>query len=681
MPPLLKIGGRDLSPYLHVHEEGGIDPVDADRIEPQFSGNAALREGARAAGDITGNREWVLPLLLSAASRSALHELVRQINNDLVAGAQVEFAIDSTIDPSTFFELESGRLDVQFQYFLALHSSQRATLALWTRPHGSTGTQQLIASFSATGPQSFPATAIYGDIDALADLEVRVGSHVATTGRVVGYGVHPHPSFNPIHSADSALLTGQSGAAVVGQAGGVASRYLRVPISPTGASGIAVTDVLGPADAHVGRHRVFAVARHQLSGDVAVYARDRFGAILGPTALITQSDSAKFQLLDLGEINVQGRASGQEGVPTQRVELFAGGASGYTANSTGLHLSALIYLPLDYSPGLMRTPGAGGQSSLYSDLFDAGNAFNGAYLSQFPNAVGGAWSVIAGQLGWTNFGPDSSIGMPDSPAVGYRVATGATGWYAMASGAQNSDVQAALTIWSRGALPSTLLASGFVDLYAKTQPASGFATVGVWAHFTMGPSQSLSLLSRDAAGATTLHASAGIPSVLASGIFQGQRHVMTLRTIGGRADVWFATSGLAASPVISASHADLAMSGAPAIRAQTGGRASSSNGDAAPYFENFSVLSAGGSAPDGDPREWFRFESHPEERAIQSNASVFRFDRLSDFKGNTPRIMPVPTTATGPARVLVFEGEVDDFLGNDLIDVRLESLSRFQFLR
>ena len=135
----LVVNGRNLSQSVRAQHDEGFDPVDAERIEPQFSGSPAFQEGAEFVNDAEGNREWTVPLILTAADRAALHQLVVDIENDLVSGAQVEFASSSN-DPSTFFDLERGKLEVEYQYFLSVHATTRATLKLWTRPHGYTGT-------------------------------------------------------------------------------------------------------------------------------------------------------------------------------------------------------------------------------------------------------------------------------------------------------------------------------------------------------------------------------------------------------------------------------------------------------------------------------------------------------------------------------------------------------------
>ncbi|MGH9380668.1 MAG: hypothetical protein ACRD2Z_08665, partial [Thermoanaerobaculia bacterium] len=98
--------------------------------------------------------------------------------------------------------------------------------------------------------------------------------------------------------------------------------------------------------------------------------------------------------------------------------------------------------------------------------------------------------------------------------------------------------------------------------------------------------------------------------------------------------------------------------------------------------DDFTYDSPGAGASDIGAREWFRFQSWPERRAIQGNASVFIADRAAEFRGDHPCLPPVGSPgASGPARVVVMAGDPDDFLGNDLLDVRVDAVEQFAYLR
>jgi hypothetical protein len=568
------------------------------------------------------------------------------------------------VDSSSFFDLERGALTEEFNYYHLINGIAGAVLTLTVRPYSNTATHRLIASVPAatSAVVKFAATGIDGDTYALANLEVRVGSQVASAGRLVAWGVHPHPSHNPYRAATSGLA--QTGATVRGASGAIGSQYTAIPVSPTGASGVAYTVFLDPPDAHIGRHRVIAVARSGLEKGIPLYAEDRFGAILGPTAIASQTDQSKWQVVDLGEVNVPARASGQDAVPTQFVNIYGGGASGIGINaSPALQLNGIMFLPLEYSAGILRTKG--GALPAFSDSFT--RLSSGQVLESSPSPeVGQPWSKVGGYLlGLGSFSLGGHVTVSNASAI----AAAATGFYDGASGALYSDVNTSMSL----NVEATSTASGaYVELWAKRIPAG--VSQGIWARLTFGPSQTLQLLTGNGAVATVL-ASAGIASTLASGILIAQTHTLTIRTSGGRADAWLATGPLSASPVLSASNGLVTQPGNLAVRMQNGG-----NPNFAPWIDDVR-LSVIAGASDIGARETFRFESHPEGRIYQGTASVFTADRLADYRGQFPKMPPVPTAATGPARVVVLQGEIDNLQGLDGPDIALSVLERFRFLR
>ncbi len=692
--PVLRVNGFDFSPFLNVQHDDGLDPLNPDRKAPQFAGSGAFREGKEGVGQSVDNRAWTIPLVLEAANRPALHDLIRRANQALTKGATVEFAIDEAVDAISYFRLEDGRLDGLFQYYLSVHSVTRATLRLWSTPHATSGTQRLLASraMGSSAVVQFPATGVLGDEDALANLEVRVGSAVASAGRVVLYAVHPHPSFLSYRPATSGLA--QAGATVRGASGAVGSQYTAIPVSPTGASGVAYTAYLTPPDAHVGRHRLFAIARSALSVPLPLYAEDRFNAPLGPTALASQTDLTKWQLIDLGEVQVPARASGQDTTPTQYVNIYGGGASGASVLASGaLHLNGVMLLPLDYSVGVLRTGGAGGGDRIGDTFYRylSGGVFSiGVFVEEMPNADIGnvTWARVGGRLcnPYAPFGVEGGvarIGPAASGQLGY-VATGATGLYTLGSGRMLTDVHMEANYQIYGGVPSLAAASNHhVALYPKMEASAAYTK----AVLTLGPSPNVAIITGASPGAQNLRASAGMPSLLASGLLAGQRHKITARVLGGRMDVWVATGPLSPSPIISASHAELGVAGYPAVDMQQGpggnlggiGLASTAVG----LLSSLIVYSFGGSVGDIAPREYFRFEADPDARVYQGNASIFKVDRTADYRGHDPHLFPVGTgaSARGPLRVVVFQGEVDNVVGNDGPDVALTAMERWEYLR
>lgn len=672
--PKLIVNGLDLSGYLDVQHESGMDPAAPGFLVPQFSGNPALRDGRRHVVDTADNREGVFPLILDAASRAELHKLISDIEAVLVRNASVEFASDSS-GTSSFLTLEGGHLDVKYEYFLTgVALTTRAVLHLSTRPFAHTGSTRLIASApqGSAAVVAFPATGILGDAYAQANLEVRVGSAVASAGRVVMFGVHAHPSHRAYRPATSGRA--QTGATVRGASGAIGSQYTAIPVSPTGASGVAYQEFLDPPDAHVGRHRVIAFGRSGLNVPMPIYAMDRFGAILGATAIVTQTDVNKWQMVDLGEVHVPARATGQESVPTQYVNLVTGGASGAAINaSPAFHLNGLLFLPVDYSAGILRTAGAG--QPFIRDSFKSNIDPSSESLDYHTADTGQAWSKASGVL--YAYAQEVMINKAYRAEIGGFVPIASQGFYDVASGGLYDDAQLSvgLRLGPSGLTPVT--ASGVTwDVWITRTPS--LASAGVWARFEAGPSQRLTLFAGNGVTATAI-ASAGIASTRASGLYQNQVNYLTIRKIGGRTDVWLATGPLNASPVLSAAHPMMGQPGNPALRLFPGGTPV----DAARFRGPFTLTPAGGSAPDISPREYFRFESFPEGRVVQGNASVFTDDRLANYRGSFPKMPPVGSgnTSPGPARVVVFQSEIDNVIGNDGPEFALSVLENWKFLR
>ena len=661
MSVYLRVNDRDLSPYVRVGHDEGLDPVDPDYAEPQFSGVAAFGEGQASVGEAVDNREIVVPLFLSAESTDELHVLVRDINSELRRGARVEWASDSQ-ETATHFDLEAGRLDIDYQHWIVRNNRVRATLHLWTRPYGHTGTSRLIASGVATAIRQLPATGILGDVDALGKLEVRVGSRVASGGRMIAYGVHRSASFSAVRGPSSSDFVGQAGATVRGASGAIGSQYLALPVSPTTASGVALTSFLTPAAGHVGRHRVLAVARSRLDRPITISANDRSGAPLGPTAYASQIDGARWGVVDLGEIQVPSRSDDQEAVPTQYVELRAGGASGNQINaSPALEVNRIVYLPLDDSPGVMRSAGAFGANSLLAwegFNYDGGTAKT---LDQVPALTGQQWSQIAGAI----------IRAPYNVGVAGAVVASpnASGFYSLASGANWGNTKTEALIWLTGSPAAA--SSAQIELWAKQRSAS----IGFALRFIPGPSQTLQLVSYGAAGASVM-ASAGIATTLASGIYAGVPHKLILNADGGQLAAYIGTAP--ANPALTASHADITAAGWPALRMSNGSNVASG----LLVIDYLLVWNLAAGASDMGPREYFRFEAHPDKRAFQGNASVFLADREAVFRGIHPRIPAVGSPgASGPAQLVVMSGDPTDFLGNDRLDVALSVTEQFRFLR
>jgi hypothetical protein len=256
----------------------------------------------------------------------------------------------------------------------------------------------------------------------------------------------------------------------------------------------------------------------------------------------------------------------------------------------------------------------------------------------------------------------------------------ASALYSGASGVQAANVLSTVSFQlDNAALATKAAASAYVVLWSQARTNASIVLTGNAAKFQLGPNPYLALFSASSNGATVLKASAGSASFSASGIYTGQPYTVTMRSNEGRVDVWinsFTQFGLAASPVLSASSADLTPIGWFALAANEG------SGEANLSLTNISAYILGAGSSDIGARETFRFESYPEGRVYQGNASIFQFDRLAAFRGGFPQIPPTGSSmATGPARVVALQGEIDNIVGNDGMDISLFVQERFRFLR
>lgn len=694
MAPLLKINSLDLSSYLAVQPEDGFDPVDAGRIEPQFSGAPALREGLEFVQDSVGNREWTVPLILTATTRAALHDLVEQIQNELDQGALVQFATDAADDP-TWFILQRGLIDVSYNYFHSVNALARARMQLWTEPHGSTGTSRLVASvFGGTNPVQLTATGLIGDVTALGNLAVRVGSAQATGGRVVAFGFHPHASFNGYFHVAS-LSDKVASTLNTGMATAVGSTFVNIPKLATRADyAYLFRAYLTPPEAFVGRHRVYLIAQNKLnrSGAMYVNAVDRFNAALGATVNASQNDVRKYQLIDLGEVQVQGRASGQEPVPTQYVEV-RGGPDPVTATSNafahasgyGLGVQALFLVPMQSAPGVLRTYADDSVDTLWAaDSAPYQSYFwNGVYMQQFgaaPEQGTLKYSYPVGTSAWAYFyGGISLLATAGGAGFGVQASAGATGFLAIGSGAAQSNTTLTVNHWLNAA--SQVASGNTLELWSQTNShaAGALPSLGTRAVLTYGPSanMALSLLSASANGATAVLASTTLAGN-ATAILGGNNVTFSLTTnTDGSASALLKLSATNVSFSVAGSHVNVqANSGWAGIYHRYGAQALSIIDNV--YYTSRSL----GSGIANSPREEFRFESYPQRRAVQGNASVFKANRAAEYRGVAPELLPVGSgAATQQLRGIVFEGDIADFQGGNVVDVSLYATERFTFLR
>lgn len=407
-----KVNGRDLAPYIRTAHDQGLDPANSEYSVPQFAGPPALGEGQGFVGDAVGNREMPFPLILKATDADSLYQLIRDINGDLKKGNVVEFRSGSASN-STFFDLERGRLEMEFEYWLDKAARARCVLRLWVKPYGHTGTTRVIATQSGTHTMVIGATGILGDVSALAQITVRTPSSTGGGGARLIYGMKYPVASGYQHFQQPTGHISSPVASVFGASGRIGSQYLGV----TSAGGATYTtpqpvytQFFRPQDA--GRYRLLQPINFQIAspGPSAILSAN-FTQV-GPknsvaTKLIQLQTYVNFMnswcLYDLGEITVASN------VATQYLNVQYAGGSGAVANASHfVRVDDLIILPLDTLAGIITTAtypaGASDWSREYYDVDGISNQI------RFRDSTG---SVITADLTSNMRG-----GFPKLPALG-----------------------------------------------------------------------------------------------------------------------------------------------------------------------------------------------------------------------------------------------------------------------
>lgn len=430
-PPglICKVNGRDLSPYLRVAHEDGLDPSPAGAIEPQFSGSAAIGDGQSYVADAVSNPEMSFPLVLKADTTVELYQLIRDIRGDLSKGVEVEYRSNQAAY-STFFDLEYGKLDPDFEFWLDQAGRCRAQLTLYRRPHGHTGTTRLLASAVGTGAINLLASGVQGDVDAQAKLRFAMPSG-AVQGHTLLYGVKKNaPSgWSPEYPAalfSQAPTQGLSLAAsytLTGASGRMASQSLNVLINGAGLAAGQTETILCRAnpspDKYPGRYRVFAGVFGAFTNSLD---RPRLRAWFDPVGVLPTASGAYFasysglkplgegfpiaasgnnflwRLADLGELNFPSGLAGAS--PMLALTFKNGGATNITsAGSIPVRIEGLYLLPIDESAGVVVTKDpirVAGTSAYVLDGVrrQVDFAFAGSAMSDRSGDLRGNWPEI-----------------------------------------------------------------------------------------------------------------------------------------------------------------------------------------------------------------------------------------------------------------------------------------------
>lgn len=322
-----KLGSLDLSSYVRVGPQDGLDIYGSGWEEPVFSESAAA-EGQPLISLDTRNREMVWPLFLKAASKDALYALKAQITREIRCGTRplrVEWK-SATSTNSTFYDVAHARLDEHTNFRLDEHNWTDVGLRVWCQPPwGHTGTYRNLATIAATGIFAMAVPSVAGDMNAQAvlDLQHSIGG-ASQVGIAIGMALigpgYQH-AYLPGTTAPSYVIGGTGlqlapfnmpPATLTAATACPNLTALRV-FCPSNALGITQTEAaqvtMPAASAFAGRNRVFALAR--TSSPSAGWALTLYGggASGGAVRLVEPSSPYQFQatawrLYDLGVVTV-----------------------------------------------------------------------------------------------------------------------------------------------------------------------------------------------------------------------------------------------------------------------------------------------------------------------------------------------------------------------------------------
>lgn len=373
--PLLSSSAFDLSEYVRIAADQGLDVDDGDFLAPQF-GESPLGEGQPLLAVTAGNKEKVYPLALNDATAGEVVGLQRALVWHVTQNGPLRLEEEQEGgDGSVWWDVSFARFEPETNVRRAARGWRMGVLRVWVSPYATTGTSRLIATAARTAPwvQTGPIGSLAGDAPALLDLAIRVGA-IATSswntpaindGRIGGFCVLPNTDYDALHivasgARDEIEILDQAGVATafldgLGNFGGVGLCVPGSSINPL------ARWHLSPASAYRGRSRVFAIARSDVAPGIALHAAGHDGRSLGPTG-IASAPGAGITLVDLGVLDVPDTfGAGTYSVTLSGGQLPATGYHGpHTATwaspgLTALVLGGFILMPEDQSIVIAHT--------------------------------------------------------------------------------------------------------------------------------------------------------------------------------------------------------------------------------------------------------------------------------------------------------------------------------------
>lgn len=228
----LKFGSLDLSQYVRVGPQDGLDVYGNGWEDPQFNAGAGPEGPAFVSTDVKV-REMVWPMFLNSTSKDLVAALRQQVQREVRYGAQplrVEWK-DNGSGNSTFYDVGAARLEEHQNYRLNDHDYTDTALRIWcTPPWGHTATQRIVASGGAAGlPVTIvPIPSLIGDADPLIEVGVsRAAGQYNSVGGALRTIVSLIPPGATGMDQNIASFTG-AGGTIVGASGAIGSQVQRL---------------------------------------------------------------------------------------------------------------------------------------------------------------------------------------------------------------------------------------------------------------------------------------------------------------------------------------------------------------------------------------------------------------------------------------------------------------------
>lgn len=649
--------GTNVRYYLN----GVLDGTVASAAFP--SSTNAARIGARTSGSLwfTGSLDEVAvydhALTVAqisrhyqagpaANSKDALHNLVARVNRSLTSGASVEWK-DTGASNSTFYTLAFGKFDPEFNYRRSEHNYADGTLHLACTPYGTTGTTRLAATALGSGPMLLiPVPSVGGDTLALAKYQVTMGGQDPRAGRVVGIGVLPNPSYLTDIPAASFTSLGAGASLVSSASGAVGSQYLTVLATQS----LAFRGALPIPTAHIGRNRIFALARSKTDPGFAISALDDSAQPIGPTAIA--SSCRDWQLVDLGVLSIP--SSGPVPSPYSLTFQIGPVASQQVAvPSWGMeaHVNRVYLLPEDSTAYVVDGPGA----ALAAD--------------EFTNASA---TTLAGQLdqlgnSWATYG---SFAAPVySPATAGGMVTTATSAQALNQHPGVIDSIARLDFVVAGNVPGVGLTQAAI---VKNQTAFGGTYIFAGLYWNSGAGSGIPALALSAASAAPV-------ATLPLATFPDGRYELTLETRQFGVTAKLRACGSAPLTPLGGSATDTIVLSAPSLgHAQIAGQygviAGSATSTLPVQLRRFTVNALTGSAPAASDVFTVDETNTSAHRTPQTGVGPLRLEAKQ--RGQAPKLTPGATTT-----VAVLAHPVPGGGGTDPLAVQISVRERFLYAR